>query len=47
MTEFANATAGFTADLVALSEADRQQISKAFPKLQPFFSGKKYACRTK
>jgi hypothetical protein len=37
--ELANATAAFTKKLTMLTEAERKQISSAFPKLQPFFSG--------
>jgi hypothetical protein len=39
MIEFAKNTAFLTERLTQISEADRQQISNAFPKLQPFFSG--------
>jgi oligoendopeptidase F len=37
----AKAAARFTDELAEISEADREQISNTFPKLEPFFSGKR------
>jgi len=39
IAQFSTITADFTAKLAAYSDADRQQIAAAFPKLQAFISG--------
>jgi hypothetical protein len=39
MNEFAKSTAVFTKKLISMSETERKQISTAFPRLQPFFTG--------
>jgi len=39
LSQFSAITADFVAKIATYSDADRQQISAAFPKLQPFISG--------
>lgn len=40
MVEFAKNTYVFAEKLTRMTKTERKQISDAFPKMQPFFSGK-------